>query len=216
MGGTSESRTRQQAQIPPELQPLYQESAGRVLEFQRGQPLTPFAQPSPLRVPGLTGLQQRGMAEVPRLFDLAGRQVTGANLQSSPSLQAARQAFTTAIEPRIVNQATLAGLGRSTAVPQALAQAEAQYLSPLIEAELGREERGIGREAQLRLGAIEEAFRGGGMERDVEAQRAAAEQQDFLRRQALAEQGLFLPFGQLAPSAIGQVSTTRGKQGFWT
>lgn len=215
-GGGTRSRTEQRAELPPELRPLFAESSGRVLELQRAAPVQPFLEARPQRVPGLSALQERGLGEIPGLFELASRRVTGEGLPQSASFQAAQRAFTTAIEPRIQNQAALAGLGRSTALTNALAQAEAQYLAPLIEAELAREERGLEREAQLRTAGIEAALRGGGLERGVEQERSAAEQQDLLRRQALAEQALFMPFGQLAPSSIGQVSTTRGKQGFFT
>jgi hypothetical protein len=216
VGGGTNQTTRQKTELPAELQPLTRASAERVMALQDQAPVAPFLAQTPQRVPGLSATQQRGVAEIPGLFDLAGRKVTGANLESSPSMRAARQAFTTAIEPRIVNQQTLAGLGRSTAVPGALAQAEAQYLTPLIESELAREERGLERESGQRLGAINAALTGGGLERGVEQERAAAEQQDMLRRQALAETALFTPFGQLAPSTIGQVSTTRGKSGMFT
>jgi hypothetical protein len=216
MGGGTNQRTGQKAEIPAELQPLMRQSAERITQLQEGAPLQPFLSQAPLRVPGLSALQQRGLSEIPGIFDQAGRRVTGENIQSSPSFQAARRGFETSFLPRIENQASLAGLGRSTALTNATAAAEAQYLAPLIESELAREERGLEREQGQRLAGIEAALTGGGLERGVEQERAAAEQQDALRRQALAETALFQPFGQLAPSTIGQVSRTTGKQGMFT
>jgi hypothetical protein len=122
VGGGTTQRTTQKAEIPPELQPLTRQTAERTAALQTAAPLEPFLQAQPQRVPGLSATQQRGLAEIPGLFTPPPR-VTGANLQASPSYRAAREAFTSTIEPRIVNQATLAGLGRSSYLPGALAQA---------------------------------------------------------------------------------------------
>ena len=58
---------------------------------------------------------------------------------------------------------------------------------------------------------IGEASRLGGVERGIDQAVADRITQDFLRRQALAEQGAFVPFGAFAPSAVGtQVSGRSG------
>lgn len=216
MAGGTRSTTAQTPQVPSELIPLTHQSAAGVMGLQSALPLTNFIGEGPSQVAPMTALQQRSLGEIPGLYDLAQRRVTGANLQASPSFQAANRAFEQSIAPGIVNQATLSGLGRSTAVGQGLGAAKAQYLAPLIEAELGREERGLGNEVQTRLAAIQAGLQGGELARGIQQQGYDAQRQDYLRRQALAEQGLFLPFGQLAPSTIGQGSTTRGKSGIFT
>jgi len=82
------------------------------------------------------------------MMDTGRRQVTGANIQSSPSYSAARKAFAQSQLPLIQNQAAAAGLGRSSAMTNAISHGNAQAMLPMIENELMREERGIGRELQ--------------------------------------------------------------------
>lgn len=96
------------------------------------------------------------------------------------------------------------------------------------EEELGRRERASGRaaEAQQSLvdrlmglsgqqygqqqGAISTAADLGGQFRGIGQDRNDAAYQDMLRQQALAEQSLFLPFGQAAPSALGSRTISSG------
>ena len=96
------------------------------------------------------------------------------------------------------------------------------------EAELGRGERAIGRESQAMLSAaplelsaggaetqrrlqeLDAAMRVGGVERGVAQSEEQAAMADYLRRQALSEQALFGPMGQVLPTSLG--STTTGKE----
>jgi len=229
MSGGGSSRTTQSNELPPELRPIMSQSAQKINVIQDAANLPQFLSAAPMSVAPRTALQARAGAEVPGLFDLAQRgraiserQVTGANLATSPSLAAARRAFTATIQPRIENTATLAGLGRSTALTNAMAQAEAQYMQPLIEAELAREERGIDRAAQgvgqegaMRLSAIQAAEGVGGAERAAAQEVNQAAYQDYLRRQALSEQSIYTPFGMLAPTTVGSTSKTSGSSGLF-
>ena len=208
-GGPSRSTTTQQGSLAPELQPLFEQSSQRVLGLQRDAPVQPFLQPSPLQIAPLSGTQQTALAGIPNLQGIAERTPTGAGLESRPAVLAAQRAFRQGSVPTIVNQATLAGLGRSTALTNALAGAEAQFLLPVIQGELAREERGIERGSQAAFGATQIGLQGGGVERDVAQAGNVASLQDFLRRQAIAETALFQPFGQLIPSGIGQQASTR-------
>ena len=194
-GGPSRSTTTQQGSLAPELQPLFQQSSQRVLGLQEAAPVQPFLQPSPLQIAPLSGTTQFATE---RLTEQAGQ----GPLEQAPSIQAASRAFDVLTAPGIINQATLAGLGRSTAVPQALASAKAGQLAPFFEAELGRRERAVSRLVPV-----------GQQERDVTQAGNVASLQDFLRRQALAETALFQPFGQLLPSGIGQQASTRSSGG---
>src|SRR5262245_49202237 len=105
MGGSQTGSTSQHPNLSPELQGLTRESSERVLDLQRNAPLRPYLEAHPQAVAPLTGLQQRGLSEIPGLFDLAKERVTGANIQQSPSYQAANTAFQRAILPTIENQA---------------------------------------------------------------------------------------------------------------
>jgi len=101
---------------------------------------------------------------------LAARRVGGAGIENAPAIQAARLAFRTGAQPNITSQLALRGLGRSTAAAPALARAEAEFLYPAIQDELGREERRIARElgvATTGLGLQER-----GLEREVAAEQA--------------------------------------------
>jgi hypothetical protein len=94
-------------------------------------------------LPGQFG-QAEGLNK--RLGALGNKQVTGANIQSDPAYLAAQKAFTQSQLPLIQNQAALAGLGRSSAMTNAVAHGNAQAMLPMIQDALGREERGIGRQ----------------------------------------------------------------------
>ena len=160
-------------------------------------------------------------------------------IATSPAIQAAQNVFRQNVAPVISRQARLSGVGSGTAVQNALARANVEALRPLIQSELGREERvldrgigvteaNLGRQERgidrlvgatgatinplLNIGGAETgrtlqqigtAERLGGTERGVNQAVADRLTQDFLRRQALSEQGTFVPFGSFAPSAVG-------------
>jgi len=107
---------------------------------------------------------------------------TGINIQASPSYAAANQAFRTAILPEIENTAAVAGLGRSTALTNATAQAQAAYLLPVIEGELEREFTAN----QLRYGTVRDI----GLERARASERGIERSADVGLQQALATQQL--------------------------
>jgi len=156
------------------------------------------------------------------------------NLEDSEIAQAGGRYFNKSIAPGITNEATLSGLGRSTANTNARAAAEAETMLPLIQAEQARRDsilrgeqgrrdtlRGSERDRldtllrseQGRQDAmIGQGLQAGDIERGVEQQGYNAEMQDFLRRQGLSEQALFGPLGQL-PSTFGQSGTTKTSGG---
>ena len=97
------------------------------------------------------------------------------------------------------------------------------------ESELGRRERASGRAADAtqamidRLmglsgqqygqtqGGIQTGMDIGGVLRGITQSGNEANYQDFLRQQALGEESLFSPFGQMIPSALGSRTTMSGK-----
>jgi hypothetical protein len=116
--------------------------------------------------------------------------------------------------PQIRQQRTLMGLGDSNAVTNDIARAWAGVLPTLVENELGREERGIERgissafggaqgmaglsaqEMARRFGAADRGFGYGTGFRGIAEEGNRAIYEDFLRRQGLAENLLWGPFGQ--------------------
>ena len=173
--------------------------------------------------------------------------IDSSNIRTSPNIRAALDVFEQDIAPVVERQARLAGVGSGSAVSNALARAGTSALLPLIESEMGREERVLDRSIglnELNLGRNERgidrlvgatgasinpllnigsnetgrllnqigtAERLGGTERGINQGVADRITQDFLRQQALAEQGTFVPFGAFAPSAIGsQISGRSG------
>jgi len=124
---------------------------------------------------------------------------TGRHLPSSPSYAAANQAFQTAILPGIENTAAAAGLGRSTALTNATAQAQAAYLLPVIEGELEREFMAN----QLRYGTARDV----GLERARASERGVERGADVGLQHALAAQQLPQTF-----LASSQMLTQLGQQ----
>ena len=91
---------------------------------------------------------------------------------TDPTIRAAREIFEGTQSEQIKNAMTQSGLGRSTAVGDSLARGWASQLMPLIESQLGRQERGIERQ-----GAAEEAQLGreqAGIERGQRAREFAS------------------------------------------
>lgn len=76
----------------------------------------------------------------------SARQADGSGLQEDPAYLAAMSAFDSAMRPIIENQASLSGLGRSTAMTNATASQQAQTLLPMVQDYIGRQERSIDRE----------------------------------------------------------------------
>lgn len=192
-GGGSSSTTQE---IPSELKPLYTQTGELIQQVQNEAPISQFIQPNPTEIAPLSGTQQTSLD----LLNQNLRSATGP-LEEAPIVGAGRRYFESEIAPGIENRATLSGLGRSTALENARASAEATTILPLLQREQAR-----------RDAMIAEGFRGGDIERSVEQQESNAAAQDFLRRQALSEQALFGPMSQL-PSTFGQsgkTSTTGG------
>jgi hypothetical protein len=152
-----------------------------------------------------------------------------AYLDQSPTIKAAMAAFNAQALPTLQNQANLSGLGRSTAATNAIANAQGQMMTPLLQDELARQERSAVRTSEatqqqiqdlLQLtgaeqGRQEQAVTGlmqtGGVQRGVGQSQLDAQFQDYLRRQGLSEEGTMLPLGQGMPSAFGsQVNSSGG------
>lgn len=146
-------------------------------------------------------------------------EVTGAGLPggaegTDASFEATRRAFEAMTIPQIRQQRTLMGLGDSNAVTNDIARAWAGVLPTLVENELGREERQIDRsigagmagaqglaglsaqEMARRFGAADRGFGYGTGFRGISEEANRAIYEDFLRRQGLAENLLYGPFGQ--------------------
>jgi hypothetical protein len=160
-----------------------------------------------------------------QMGDVSRRKVTGEGMTDDPAYAAAIRAYDQAMRPIVENQAALAGLGRSTALTNAAAAGQAQYIMPTVQDFLGRQERGIDRE----LGALGQQFQGytglgdratdrlrtaigtgmevGGIGRGMTQDWADSQYNDWLRRAALFEQAIGGPLG-MVPSTIGSTATS--------
>jgi hypothetical protein len=104
---------------------------------------------------GLAGGQLPGQANEAmdiyrQMPGVAGTQVTGENIEQSPAYQAALANIRGSIAPSVQNAAVASGLGQSQPALSAQASAASQYMLPVVQGELAREERGIDR----RLGGM--------------------------------------------------------------
>lgn len=146
--------------------PFYNQAASGFGQMMSGQ-MNPWMQQFIGNAQGLSNLPGSA-TEAMNLYRQARgvgqQQVTGAGLVDDPAFQAAQQAYESTIIPRIQQQAALAGLGNSTALTNALASAQAQYLLPTVQDTLARQERGIDRELQALFGGAGGLLQGAGME----------------------------------------------------
>ena len=160
---------------------------------------------------------------------LAGRMATGAGAATDPAVLAAGDAFDKLMAPLIENQMGLAGLGKSSSLANSLALGKSSQLAPLIQDYITREQATMtnqanmyaslmpqfsalgGAETTRLLNALNDAAQIGGVQRGITQEPLTAEYQDYLRRQALAEQALFVPFGATAGPSIGPVSSSESQ-----
>lgn len=231
-GGGSErviTQTQQGAQVPPELRPLFGQTSALAGQFQRAASLDPFAQERVFPVSPLAPLQQAaignvpflGQAPVPEQLGILGQAgFLGGPTETSPAVQAAVQGLESQIFPRVQNQLALAGLGRSGALGQELQQQAFGSLLPVFQQGLQQQQvaaqnlANIGNiQAQRGFQQQQAALRAGELQRSPEQQAIEEQRADFLRRQALAEKGLFAPLGGFIPSTIGQTSTSQQQGG---
>jgi len=163
---------------------------------------------------------------------LAGRMATGQGISTDPGILAASEAFEKLMTPQIENQMGLAGLGKSSSLANALAMGKSSYMLPLITDYLQREQQTLGNQAQMygsmmpqfaalggqetarQLQTLNAASTTGAQMRGIAQEPLTSAYQDYLRRQALAEQALFVPFGAMAGPSIGQAgSSTQSQSG---
>jgi hypothetical protein len=161
---------------------------------------------------------------------IAGKMATGEGVMQDPAVIAASKAFEQLNAPGIENQMGLAGLGKSSSLANSLALSKTQYMLPLIQDYITRQQNAINNQAQMYgnlmpqfagLGAAEtnrltaalnDASQMGATMRGIAQEPLTAAYQDFLRRQALAEQALFVPFGAMATASIGPQATSESRQ----
>jgi hypothetical protein len=69
------------------------------------------------------------------------KQVTGSDLINDPAVAAALKSFSSTVQPGIINQAGLMGLGRSDSANRAVATAQGSMLAPLYENAFARQQQ---------------------------------------------------------------------------
>jgi hypothetical protein len=145
----------------------------------------------------------------------------------NPMMQATQAAFNQTMAPTIENQLSLAGLGDSSTLGNSLALADISQLVPTQQYEQSQEQ-GVIEGAASMLGQMTPQLTNignsqasnlntaiGTMATQGAAQQSAAQApltsayEDFLRQQALAEETLFVPFGDTTAGLVG--STTTGE-----
>lgn len=235
MGGGPSGSSTSKATIPKELRPLYEQTGTGIQELQNQIPVSGFTGENPLQIAPLARTQNLALGNIGaslesarsplesseqaqvarRLFDM--NRPTG-GLETGPTIEAGRRYYQSSIAPGVENRAALSGLGRSTALTNALATTEAQTMLPLLQEEQARRDRLQALEAgtylpllsneQARRDAlVGQGLQAGQVERGAEQDVYTAAYQDFLRRQGLGEQALFGPMNQL-PSTFGQRTST--------
>lgn len=188
-------------------------------QFQAGvDPLQQLAGTVPGQFGDVRAQANPGIAD---LISRSDQQITGEGIQQSPAFQAALDAFESTLMPTIQNSAQQAGLGRSTGLQQSLAAGQAQFMLPVIQEELARQERGLERglgarqfgittDAELGLQEALAQERGVGRATDI-GQFGLATAADLGLQEALgAERGL-QRFGQAEQFAAGLEADT-GRQ----
>ena len=162
---------------------------------------------------------------------LAGTVASGAGIENDPAIKAQVANYYANTVPQLQNYYATAGLGRSSSLGNAEALGLSSMLPSLYESQLAREQGAIESQASTMAGlvssltgmgaqdttrlktAIDEAEAVGGTQQQTEQAGYTAEYQDYLRRQALAEEALYTPFNDLvAAGSIGQVSDSSGTQ----
>ena len=83
----------------------------------------------------------------------AMRRISGDTIANDPAVAAANETFQNAMAPMIQNASALSGLGRSTAMTNALSSQQAATMLPLVQQAMAREERGLQGEVQTGLAA---------------------------------------------------------------
>ena len=225
-GGGGTTTTSTQATIAPELRGLFSQTGDLLQGLQMGEEtgsvLDQFMQSFPQFIPqasqgqrDIMGRQRErafgSMMTLPEQYAMMqSNELVGGPIGSSPATQAAMAAAT----PGIENQMEMAGLGRSGALPQALASA----YGPIVAQEIA------GRQAMvpqfLNLGKtlterestlLGEAGTSEEANRQLMAQQAQADTQDMLRRQNLAQSFITGVLGGF-PTVTGQtgISKTSG------
>jgi hypothetical protein len=192
-GGTGSSTTTNN--IPPELSALTSKTADHIGQLQEQSPmLQDYTGSHPTQVAPLSGTQQKSVGLMNSSLDSA---LTP--LDESPIVQAGHNYFQNSIAPGITGQATLSGLGRSTANTNALAAAEAQTALPLLQGEQARRDQ-----------MITQGMGVGDTERGVQQDIYNADATDLARRQRIAERALFDPLGS-GPSVQGSTTVQSSK-----
>ena len=177
---------------------------------------------TPWETPGTRG---QALDYVSKAVDFAGKRATGEGIETSPAVLKASEAFDKLMLPQIENQMGLAGLGKSSSLGNAMATGKTTYMLPMIQDELAREQATYQNQAAMYAGMVPQlegmgtsdasrqfatlnaAASQGGTMRGIAQEPLTAAYQDFLRRQALSEQALFLPFGATSTAAIGPHAT---------
>lgn len=212
MGGTSVQSSQPQPNIPPELQPLINNSVGGTIDVTRMLPISSFTTPNPMQVPNLTPEQVSLMNTTTALpFDLSQTAPTAAAatgisnifgpLQGTTGYAALQNQFKDLIAPLVESAGAVNGVPiNSGAMQQNLAQAAEQAVLPLAQ-----------QQQQLQAGLVSPLLSAGQSELqgaataaqqpwEIASQQAQANYQDFLRLFGLSQQATLGPTQTILPN----------------
>ena len=204
--------------------PLTNYTTEHPMETAPADPLQNWVSSNVLKTWETPEQRAQAMDYMGKAVDLSGRTATGEGIESSPAVLKASEAFDRLMQPQIENQMGLSGLGKSSSLGNAMAMGKTTYMLPMIQDELAREQAAITNQANMYAGMVPQlegmstadlarqlqtlnaAATQGGTMRGIAQEPLTAAYQDYLRRQALAEQAVYLPFGATATASIGQKS----------
>lgn len=253
------SKSSSKIEVPDWLEPLAGQTATNIAAYQNLYPLagnawgqgtpesTNFFEANPKEIAEVDPLQNWVSENVLSLWneptqrdqtydyiskaaDLSGKLATGENIESSPAILAASEAFDKLNLPEIENQMGLSGLGKSSSLANAIALGKTEYMLPMIQDELSREQESYTNQANMystlastlegmgendvsrQLSTLGAAAEQGATMRGIEQETLDAEYNDFLRRQALTEQLLFGSFTETGGESIGPSAKSESQQ----
>lgn len=176
--------------------------------------------PQPMQIPGITPIESQAGSKIESNLTAGGdprvlnqiNQLTSGDVGTSPVTTQAMDNFKKFTQPDIEQQMALAGLGRSGAAGQAVANASEQAMVPLMQTEIANREAAIPQLQTAGDTATSAALGYGGLTRDIATQAEQAKQNDLTRTTSIAELLLGIPMAGIS-TAMGGMFTPRTTTG---
>lgn len=188
-----------------------------------GPTLSKAMNEQPAKIPGITPIESKAGETIstnlaaggdPRSLEMINK-LTSGDVGTSPATVQAMENFKKFTQPDIEQQMALAGLGRSGASGQAVADASEKAMVPLMQTEIANRESAIPQLQSAGDAATSAAMGYGGLQRDITTQQENAKQADLARRSGIAEMLLGIPMAGISSAMSGMFTprTTTGGKG---